>query len=145
VRIVFNVVLDGATGNQDANLGIASASHASDADSIAQHWLCHLDGNSVNINFQSKDGTTTIASTDSTYDYTESGTAANRVEVWLDLRLMTAAKAYVNGVLVTTTHNINAAASEWKLLAHLEKASGAETYTLEIHAFEAYTADERDA
>lgn len=147
VRMVFNVVLDGATGNQDANLGIASASHASDADSIAQHLFCHLDGNSVNINFQSKDGTTTVAATDSTIDYTESGTVANRVEVWFDLRNAADVQVYVNGsaVLTSTTFNVNAAASEWKALIHLEKASGAETYTLEVHAFEVYTADERDA
>ena len=65
----------------------------------------------------------------------------------MDLRNPADVQLFVNGsnVLPATTFNVNAAASEGTLLVHLEKASGAETYTLEVHAAEVYLADERDA
>lgn len=130
VEMRIDVVSDGAGSAADANIGIASATHATDADSIAQHLFLHLDANNANINFQSKDGTTTVASTDSTIDYTE-GTP---FEVWFDLRTPTAVKIYVNGVRVLsgTTFDVSAAASVWKLLAHIEKTASTDAYEIDV-------------
>jgi predicted RecA/RadA family phage recombinase len=134
VEIRFRVPNDGATGAQDASLGIASATHATDADSIPIHLLVHLDGNVTAIKLQSKDGTTTVAATDTTKTYTEGSALANRVEVWFDLRDPTNVKCYVNGVRVLTgsTFKLDGAASELKLLAHLEKTASADVYEIAI-------------
>ncbi len=130
VEMRIDVVSDGAGTAADANIGIASATHATDADSIAQHLFLHLDANNTNINFQSKDGTTTVTSTDSTQDYTE-GTP---FEVWFDLRNPASVKIYVNGarVLSGTTFDVSAAASVWKLLAHIEKTASTDAYEIDV-------------
>lgn len=120
---------DGSTA-ADFNVGIASATHATDADSIAKHLFCHIDGNSANINFQSKDGTTTVAAADSTVDYA-AGTA---FEVWFDMRNSADVQVYVDGVLVlgSTVFDVSASASTWKLLAHLEKTATTDTGNIAV-------------
>lgn len=144
IEMSWRVVNDGAGSNPDLSLGAASGTHATDADSIAQHLLMHLDGNSVNISFQSKDGTTTVAATDSTIDYTEGAALANRVEVWLDMRNPADVQIYVNGVNVlgATVFNVSAAASEWKLLLHLEKTSSADVYEFDLDKLRVRTAEQ---
>lgn len=129
VEMALRFPTGGSGSASDYNVGIASGTHASDADSIAQHLFAHFDGASTNINFQSKDGTTTVVATDSTADYTAAATQAARVEIWLDLRTTTNVKVYVNGarVLSGTTFDVSAAASTWLLLAHAEKTIGTET------------------
>lgn len=126
IEMELTIAAGGAAAEPDFNVGIASATHATDADSIAQHLFCHIDGNSTNINFQSKDGTNTTAATDSTTDYT-TGTP---FQVWFDCRTPSSVKIYVNAVRVlsSTTFNIGAAASAWFLLAHLEKTSSATVF-----------------
>lgn len=138
VEGAFRVISDGAGTAADINLGIASATHATDADSIAEHLFIHLDANNTNINLQSKDGTTTVAATDTTIDYTESSTLANRVEFWMDGRTKSGGTAdiqcYVNGALVlgASTFRLDNAVGPLFLLAHVEKTSAADTYELAL-------------
>jgi hypothetical protein len=135
VEFAFTVPSDGAGTVVDLSVGIASATHATDADSITQHLLMHLDANATAIKFQSKDGTTTVTATDSTKTYTEGAALANRKEVWFDMRNPADVQIYVDGVnvLPATVFNVNAAASEWKLLLHAEKTSSTDTYELDLH------------
>lgn len=142
VELVFAVVSDGAGSAPDFSIGIAGDTHATDADAIAQHLLVHLDGNATAINLQSKDGTTTVTATDSLQDYTEGAT--NRVHVWFDMRDPADVQVYVNGanVLPATVFNVNAAASEWKLLAHLEKTAAADTYEVDVERLRVRTAEQ---
>ena len=135
VEAIFAVPNDGAGTAVDISIGIANATHGTDADSITEHLFCHLDANNVNIYFQSKDGTTTVAATDSTIDYSEGSAVANLVYVKFDLRDPTSVKIYVNGarVLPATTFNINAATGPFKLLLHGEKTSAADVYELDLH------------
>lgn len=132
VEFIFAVPSDGAGTVVDVSVGIASATHATDADSITQHLLMHLDANTADIRFQSKDGTTTVASTDSTIDYTEGGT--NQVHVWFDLRSVGDPQVYVNGALVcdAAVFSQSAAASEFKLLMHVEKTASTDTYEFDL-------------
>jgi hypothetical protein len=138
VEGAFRVISDGAGTAIDINLGIASATHATDADSIAEHLFLHLDANNTNINIQSKDGTTTVAATDTTSDYTESSTLANRVEFWMDGRTRSGGTAdiqcYLNGVLTlgSSTFRLDNAVGPLFLLAHGEKTSAADTYELAL-------------
>ncbi len=138
VEGAFRVISDGAGTAADINLGIASATHATDADSIAEHLFLHLDANNTNINLQSKDGTTTVASTDTTIDYTESSTLANRVEFWMDGRTKSGGTAdiqcYVNAALVlgSTVFRLDNAVGPLFLLAHMEKTSSTDQYELAL-------------
>jgi hypothetical protein len=143
VEMAFRVPNDGAGTNTDVSVGIASGTHATDASSIAQRLFMHLDGNSTNISFESADGTTTVAITDSTADYTEGAEATSRVEVWFDCRNPAAVLVYVNGsrVLTGTTFDVSAAASAWKLLFHLEKTSSADVYEFALDWLRAHFAE----
>jgi hypothetical protein len=145
VEAVFNVINGGAAAAPDFNVGVASATHATDADAIAQHLFCHLDGNSTAIKFQSKDGTNTTAATDSTKAYAAGAGNANRVEVWFDLRDMTSVKIYVNGVRVLsgTTFNLSAAALRWLPLVHLEKTVAADQFQIDVERVRVRFAQQR--
>lgn len=134
IEFAFRVVNDGAGSAADFNIGIGSADHASDADSIAEHVFLHLDANSVNINAQSKDGTTTVAATDTTLDYTEGPTITNRVEGWIDTRNPADIQIYVNGALVlgATIFTLGAGTGPEFLIAHLEKSSAADVYEVAV-------------
>jgi hypothetical protein len=134
IEFAIRVMNDGAGANPDFNIGVANGTHASDADSIAQALLVHLDGNNVNINAQSKDGTTTVAATDTTIDYTEGSDYAKRVEGWLDMRDPADVQLYINGanVLPSSVFSIAAGTAPWYLLAHLEKTAAADVYKLGV-------------
>lgn len=131
----FTVPSDGAGTAVDVSIGVANGTHATDADSITESIFCHLNANDVNIYFESDDGTTEVAATDSTIDYTEGSAVANRVYVWMDMRDPTDVQIYVNGALVlgATVFNVNVASGPWFLLVHVEKTSSADTYELSVH------------
>lgn len=134
IEVVFRVLSDGAAGSQDISIGIANDTHASDADSIADAVFFHLNGGDVSIYAESDDGTTEVAATDTTIDYTEGSALANRVEGWIDMRDPADVQVYVNGslVLASTVFNVDAYAGTWFLLVHVEKASGTDVYKLAI-------------
>ena len=139
IEFAVEVVSDGAGTVVDASIGVANATHATDADSITDSIFMHLDANNTNINFESDDGTTEVAATDSTIDYTE----GTRFEVWIDMRNPADVDIYVNGsqVLSGTTFNVNASVATWYLLAHIEKTSAADTYELDLDWLRAHYAE----
>lgn len=130
----FRVVNDGAGTNTDVSLGIANATHASDADSITESCFIHLNGNEVNVYAESDDGTTEVAATDTTVDYSEGSTLAARVEFWMDGRDPSDVQIYINGALAlgSTVFNVNAATGPFFLLAHVEKSSSADVYEIAL-------------
>lgn len=130
----FRVINDGAAGAQDFSIGIASATHATDADSIAIHLLLHLDGGATAIKAQSKDGTTTVTATDTTKTYTEGAEIAQRKEFWIDLTDPADPQLYIDGVnvLPSSVFGMSAAASELRLFAHLEKTATTDVYEVAI-------------
>lgn len=105
----------------DINIGLANAGHASDADSITEAIFVHLDGNTLDLDAESDDGTTEVAATDTTVDVVE-GTYAL---VQIDGRDPSDCQIYVNGVNVLSgsTFDISAATGPLKFLAHIEKSS----------------------
>lgn len=126
----FRVIDDGSGSAPDISIGIANATHATDADSITESLFIHLDGNDVNIYAESDDGTTEVAATDTTVNYT----AGTRVEFWMDMRDPADIQIYLDGVLVlgSTTFSLNAATGPLKLLVHQEKTSAADIYELAV-------------
>lgn len=119
----------GATA-ADTNIGFANGTHATDADSITESIFVHLDGNDLNINLESDDGTTEVAATDSTIDFVE-GTP---FLVQWDFRNLSDIQTYVNGVLALTSSvfKLNAATGPIKALAHMEKTSSTDTYRCSV-------------
>lgn len=140
IEFAFNVVSDGAGTVVDVSVGAANATHATDADSITDSLFMHLDANNTNVNFESDDGTTEVAATDSTSDYTE----GSRHEVWMDWRDPADVQIYFDGVLQlgSTVFNVDASVATWKLLAHIEKTSSTDTYEFDLHWFRAHFAEQ---
>ena len=132
----FRVLSDGGSGAQDLSVAVASGTHTTDFESVAEFVGVHLDGNDVNIYIESDDGTTDVAPVDSTIDYTEGVAVAQRVEVWIDMRDTSDVQVYVNGVLVlgATTFTLAAAAGPLFLIAHLEKTATTDVYKVAIDA-----------
>jgi predicted RecA/RadA family phage recombinase len=121
---IFQVVTTADADVADLSVGLANATHASDADSITESALFHADlGADLNLDAESDDGTTEVAATDTTVDLV----AGTDIEVWLDARDLTNVKYYVNGVEVLSATanlgNIAAAAGPLKALFHLEKSA----------------------
>lgn len=133
-EFIVRVVDDGSGTVVDASIGLANATHATDASSITERLLFHLDANAVSILMESGDGTTTVALTDTTVDYSEGSAVANRFELWLDMRDPADVQAYIDGVnvLPATVFNIDALTGQLGLLVHLEKTASTDTYQLAI-------------
>lgn len=107
----------------DIDFGLASATHASDFEAIAEFAAFHLDGASLNLLTHSDDGTTDVAP-DAT------GVAAvddTYAEFWIDARDQANVKFYVNGVRVNAdaTFTLAAAAGPLKAIVHVEKTANA--------------------
>lgn len=131
---VIRVPTNGTGAAVDFNIGIADGTSTTDADAITASVFVHVDGASTNLNVECDDGTTDVASVDTTLDLTEGSAVANRIEIWIDARVATAVKTYINGVRVldgttgaSTTLNIGGATGPFGLLAHLEKTTGTTT------------------
>lgn len=127
IEFAFRRLDTPADSVQDFNIGLASGTHATDFDSITGYLALHIDGGTADNKLQSKDGTTTVAATDTTTDHTSSGELADLEVWWFDCRTPSSVAIYRNGVRVLsgTTFNIAAAASNWRLIVHLEKTAAA--------------------
>lgn len=137
VEFAFSVPTGSAAGGtQDLNIGVADGTHASDADSVANHVFMHFDGNATKLNFQSKStGKSTVTATDSTTTLTAGATnaAGVRKEVWLDLRDPADVQVYVDGVNVLPSSVFDVSgATTLQLLAHLEKTTGTDTAEADV-------------
>lgn len=139
VEAIVRVPDDGAGTAADFNVGVANATHATDADAITEHLFAHLDANNTNINLQSKDSGTTVAAVDTTKDYVQGEAVANRFEIWWDLRNLADIQCYVDGVLVNdaTAFRLDAAVGPLFPLIHLEKTSSTDVYRAVVDALRA--------
>jgi predicted RecA/RadA family phage recombinase len=105
----------------DLVLGIANDDHATDADSITESVLFSLDGNTLDLDAESDDGTTEVNATDTTVNLVEGTT--HRLQI--DMRNPLDAQLYVDGVnvLPDSVFAVGAAVGPWKLLFQMEKTS----------------------
>lgn len=119
---VVTVVTDCDADVGDLNVGVASATHASDADSIAESAFFHFDmGADNNLDAESDDGTNETAATDTTEDWADS----TPIHLVIDGRDESDLKYYVNGeqVLAATDFNIEDGSGPLYALFHLEKSA----------------------
>lgn len=106
----------------DFNVGLASGTHASDADQIAESLFAHINGADTKIYLESDDNDSgEVAATDSTKTFT----AGTPFLVQWDLTDNSDIQVYINGVNVLggSTFTLAAASGPLKLLAHAEKSS----------------------
>jgi len=124
---IYDIGDDGAL---DINLGIANATHATDADSITEGCFFHLDGTALSILAESDDGTTEVAATDTTVDAVDD----TYFDWRMDCRDLEDIKLYINGVRVLddSTFKLDAATGPMKLLAHIEKTANDTTADVRV-------------
>lgn len=129
LEAIIRPAVNGTGAAVDFNLGFANGTSTTDADAVTEHCFVHIDGSDTKIYAQSKDGTTTVAATDTTTTITAGTAVANRKEVWMDARDPADVQIYVDGVLVlgSTVFALGAATGPLGLLAHLEKTTGTTT------------------
>jgi predicted RecA/RadA family phage recombinase len=137
----------GAVGSgsaSDFSIGVANATHASDADTITDSCFIHLNGNDLNIYAECDDGTNETAATDTTVDYVATAVLSSRVECWIDMRDMSSIKFYVDGIRVLSGTTFSMAASTATLypIVHVEKTSGTETAAINIDWLTARTMEQ---
>lgn len=122
LEAVVEVVTNADADVADLSIGVANATHASDADSITESAFFHFDmGADLDIDVESDDGTTEVAATDSTINWAV-GTPLHLV---IDGRDPAGLVFYVNGVATgdAQTKVLSAASGPLKALFHLEKSS----------------------
>lgn len=144
VEFAFNIISDGSGTVVDVSLGVANATHATDADSITNHLFLHLDANATAIKLQSKStGKSTVTATDTTTVYVEGAGNANRVEGWMDFRNPADVQVYVNGVnvLPASVFDLSGATTLY-LLSHIEKTASTDTYEFDAEWMFARTAEQ---
>lgn len=144
VEVAFRLPAGGSGSASDYSIGLANATHASDADQITDSIFFHIDGGSTTIKAECDDGTNETAATTTATTYTAGSALANRVEGWIDCRDLSSIKFYLDGVRVAsgTTFSVAAATNTYFLLTHLEKSIGTETADLIIDWMRARTAQQ---
>jgi len=144
-RFIFRLGTNGSTSDVDINFGIANGTSTSDADAITEHVLLHIDGGTLTILAQSKDGTTTNAAATTGVSATAAAAVADRVELWIDTRNPADVGLYVNSarVISGTAFRIDGATGPFGLLAHVEKISGTATAgPIYVDAMQAHYAEQ---
>lgn len=135
LEAVVEVVANADADVGDLNVGVANATHASDADSITESVFAHFDmGADLNLDAESDDGTTEVAATDTTVDWA----VGTPVHVAIDGRDHTDIQIYVNGVnvLAATTFTLAAGTGPLKALFHLEKSANDSPGHVLLHKLE---------
>ena len=119
---IVEVVTDCDADVGDLNIGVASGTHASDANSIAESCFVHLDlGADNDIDAESDDGTNEVAATDTTINWADD----TPFRLVIDGRDPSDIQIYINGALVLsgTTFNISDGSGPLRARFHLEKSS----------------------
>lgn len=135
---IFNI---GDDASLDIDVGLASGSHATDFESVANFAVLHLDGNALSINVMSDDGTTDVAAVDSTIDAVDD----TYFEFWIDVRDPSDVQIYVNGVDAVpagTTLDLSAASNALKAICEIEKTSNDTVADVRIDFLKVRTADQ---
>lgn len=133
-----NIITNSDNAAGDFNIGVANATHASDADAITESCFFHTDGNALDIHTESDDGTTEVAADDTDVNFA-AGTPFSFV---IDGRNPADVQMYLDSVLVngSTVHDISLATGPLKLLAHLEKTADDSPGTYVINRLRVRTA-----
>ena len=110
----------------DINVGLASGSHDTDFETVAEFVAIHFDSPGLSILAHSDDGTTDVAAVDSTLDAVDD----TFFHLMIDASDLSACKVYIHGVRILdgttgadTTLTLAAATGPLFPIVHLEKTS----------------------
>jgi len=130
---------DGAEVN-DINIGLANGTHATDFESVTEFAGLHVDAADLSANVQSRDGTTTVAATDSTIDFVDDTYAL----VQIDARNLADVKVYINGVdagaLAAETLVLSLATGPVMPIVHVEKTTSTALADIRVRKMQVRTA-----
>jgi len=119
----LEIVTDADAAVADLNVGVANATHASDADTITNSCFFHFDlGSDNNIDAESDDDDAVeVAATDTTVDWA----AGTPLHLTIDGRDPADCQLYINGVnvLPDSVFDLSAISNPLKALFHLEKTA----------------------
>lgn len=122
-EILYELVTAADAAAVDVNVGVASGTHATNFETIAEFAAFQMNGADLNISAHSDDGTTDKAITDTTIDIA----AGTPVRFTLDGRDVTNVKYYINGAEVLSAEAnlgvLTAAAGPLYAIIHAEKTS----------------------
>ncbi len=133
VAAVFDIGDDAAL---DISFGLANAHHATDADSITESVLFHLDGADLTLNAESDDGTTEVAATDTGLTLVDDQYGRFKIDCsdLSDVKLYAAVdkdEPYVR-VLSGTTFKLNNASGPLTPIVMVEKTSNDTTADVRV-------------
>lgn len=110
----------------DINFGLASDTHATDFDAIAEFVAFHLDGNDLSLKIHSDDGTTDTAAVDTGIDLV----AATNYKFKIDYSNLSSVKFYYAPIGGTyrqlaenSTFDVSDSSANWTPIVHVEKTS----------------------
>lgn len=123
-HFLITVVDNGDNAALDMDWGLAVGTHATDVEAITKRVVFHLDGNTLDLDLASDDGSTDTTLVDTTINIVE-GTP---FLCQLDVRNPAVILAYVNGVRVLdgvtgTATTLNIGTDNFKVLVHMEKTA----------------------
>lgn len=125
-EFILAVYAIGDNAALDINFGLASDSHATDFDAVAEFVAFHLDGNDLSLKVQSDDGTTDTAITDTGFDLVDDTFYKFKID-FNDLKNVKFYYAPLGGeyrqVAGSTTFDVSAATANWTPIVHVEKTS----------------------
>lgn len=129
ILAVFDIGDDAAV---DIDFGLASDTHATDFESIAEFVAFHLDGTDLSLNCHSDDGTTDTAPVDTTVDLVDNTYYAFKI----DYNDLTDVKFYYRALGDTnwtrlasaTTFDVSDASANWTPIILVEKTSNDTTF-----------------
>jgi len=137
VEFIIAVFDKGDDAALDINFGIANdGSAATDFDATTEYVVFHLDGNSLQVNAQSADGTTTVAAVDTTLDMVDDQYGRFKIDCSdpADVKLYGAVDkdaAYVR-LLSGTTFRLDNATGPLTPVVHVEKTSNDTTADVRV-------------
>lgn len=110
----------------DINFGLASDTHATDFDAIAEFVAFHLDGNDLSLKIHSDDGTTDTAAVDTAVDLVDDGWYKFKIDFTnlADVKFYYAALGGEYARLASgSTFDVSDASANWTPIVHVEKTS----------------------
>jgi predicted RecA/RadA family phage recombinase len=133
----FNLATAADNAVADIDVGFAAAAGTTDFEGTDYFISIHNDGNDLNLDVQSDDGTTDTAAVDTGVDLV----AGTPIHVIIDCRVKTAPKIYVNGAAVTQTAITLAAYTSTLAFAACIEKSGTDDSpgAIEIYGIRAWT------
>jgi len=137
---IFDIGDDAAL---DINFGLASDTHATDFDAIAEFVAFHLDGTDLSLTCHSDDGTTDTAAVDTTVDLVDDTYYAFKIDAsdLADVKFYYRALGATNWtqLATATTFDVSAATANWTPIVHVEKTSNDTTADVRLDRWRVQT------